>query len=133
MSSGVYFSVCPPLGGGRGQKYKLSLGLMEKMKKKGKREKRKRKKGRGKGKGGRGKREGKKNKNQIFFYQYQKCFKKLRRDLEINLFRAPKRSIIPRKSKNILCRGGAKIWVLQLIYTPAYKPILNNWFRRNYV
>ena len=74
---------------------------------KGKREKgrgKERKKGRGKGKGKRGK----------------------RRDLDFDLFRAPKHSIILLKSKNFLCKGGsappAPPRIRNLSNTPVFKP-----------
>ena len=81
---------------------------------KGKREKgrgKEKEKGRGKGKGKRGK----------------------RRDLEVDLFRAPKHSIILLKSKNFLCKGGSAppaaanffevcVGIRNLSNTPVFKP-----------
>ena len=61
--------------------------------------------------------------------RYQKCFQKILGDLKVNLFRAPRRSIIPLKSKIFydFKEGGGKIRVSELIYTPG-KMFVNGLF-----
>ena len=66
--------------------------------------------GRGKRKRGRGK--GKGAKRNFKEKQFQKCLEKnVRGDLEVDLFRAPKRSIILLKSKNMSLTTNIHPWL----------------------